>query len=701
MSAINLPITALRFAGQGLGLAGRGAMEAARFGGRTMVSPGMIGSMARWTAASMVLSSLPNPAARKQTIDKALHEANRAAEREYISLRGDMKRNNQLRKREREFQYTQRIADARFLANPEERNFQRRMADIDKKYDETLQKIEEVSLKRQQDLEESQRIMASRRDVSMVTRYGEDIGNFGKGVYNTGVGAVQGAAGLIDLLTFGATNLHGTNADWEKKMSAKNMTMVIPKEWTDKYGQMDNKEVNLSDNAGYKIASGVVKAWGKTAKDLEKAQEEIQKLREGMERNHMDAMQKQAQSQREDERRHAEMKQAMETAVKSKQLGILDIETDTIIKDAQLDAVLKSRFTSPEQKMYAKMEKEALAEQTAISLKYNGKRNEMVDVQDPATEQEKNDLNAKYRNQDDADLKDTKAKFKATGQRDEDFEKSKEHKEYQARAQKRGQDKQKELEELNKRVKLAPATEQEKVELDAKYQERDDAALQEAKDKYESTRQKNADAEMAEYMDDWKQRKAEAMEKATTGGLFGTKISRPYSGDPGNVHTAFAREYDAKRKEVEQKSQSDFTKSEEYKEYQKGKTERDKTKQEELDGLNNRKELRKRGDIEGRAIDNMEAVEQAQFAMKFEERKRMVQAAMQLPVRSNLEESYNMVNDELMKQGEAQRLWGGSEVAKVIDESIKPALEQLDRHYEKLERVLQSGEVRATVQVKM
>jgi hypothetical protein len=75
---------------------------------------------------------------------------------------------------------------------------------------------------------------------------------------------------------------------------------------------------------------------------------------------------------------------------------------------------------------------------------------------------------------------------------------------------------------------------------------------------------------------------------------------------------------------------------------------------------------------------------------------------MQLPVRSHLEESYNMVNDELIRQGEAQRLGGrNSEMAKVIDESIKPALEKLDKHYEKLERVLQSGEVRATVQVKV
>ena len=93
-------------------------------------------------------------------------------------------------------------------------------------------------------------------------------------------------------------------------------------------------------------------------------------------------------------------------------------------------------------------------------------------------------------------------------------------------------------------------------------------------------------------------------------------------------------------------------------------------------------------------------MEKAQFALKFGERKRAVQATMQLPVRSSLEESYNMVNDELIKQG-VPRLDSSSNVAKVVGESIKPALEKLDRHYEKLERVLQSGEVRATVQVKI
>ena len=60
------------------------------------------------------------------------------------------------------------------------------------------------------------------------------------------------------------------------------------------------------------------------------------------------------------------------------------------------------------------------------------------------------------------------------------------------------------------------------------------------------------------------------------------------------------------------------------------------------------------------------------------------------------------VNDELIKQkGKVQWLGGSAEVAKAVGELIKPALEKLERHYEKLERMLKTGEVQATVWVKM
>ena len=92
----------------------------------------------------MILSSIPNPAARKQAIDKALYEANREADRHYMSARENMKRNAQLAKKQREFDYTQRIADARFLANPEDRKYQQNMAMLLKKTDELHHELEAV-----------------------------------------------------------------------------------------------------------------------------------------------------------------------------------------------------------------------------------------------------------------------------------------------------------------------------------------------------------------------------------------------------------------------------------------------------------------------------------------------------------------------------------------------------------------------------
>ena len=98
--------------------------------------------MARWTVGGMILSSIPNPAARKQAIDKALHEASREAERHYTSVREDLKREGELRKRQREFDFTQRVACAKFSANPEDRQFEVRMAANDQ-YQSGFQRSEE------------------------------------------------------------------------------------------------------------------------------------------------------------------------------------------------------------------------------------------------------------------------------------------------------------------------------------------------------------------------------------------------------------------------------------------------------------------------------------------------------------------------------------------------------------------------------
>jgi len=76
-----------------------------------------------------------------------------------------------------------------------------------------------------------------------------------------------------------------------------------------------------------------------------------------------------------------------------------------------------------------------------------------------------------------------------------------------------------------------------------------------------------------------------------------------------------------------------------------------------------------------------------------ESRKVALDAAMRLPVRGGLEESYNMVNDELMRQGEAQRLGGktGEQQVELSGKSLQPVLDRLDKMFMKLEDKLQTG----------
>ena len=78
--------------------------------------------------------------------------------------------------------------------------------------------------------------------------------------------------------------------------------------------------------------------------------------------------------------------------------------------------------------------------------------------------------------------------------------------------------------------------------------------------------------------------------------------------------------------------------------------------------------------------------------MEAESKKMMLDAAMRLPVRGGLEESYNMVNDELIKQGEAQRLGGDNrQQVELSDKSLKAVLGRLDKMFQKLEDKLQTG----------
>ncbi|MCL2004616.1 MAG: hypothetical protein FWG73_00470 [Planctomycetaceae bacterium] len=67
--------------------------------------------------------------------------------------------------------------------------------------------------------------------------------------------------------------------------------------------------------------------------------------------------------------------------------------------------------------------------------------------------------------------------------------------------------------------------------------------------------------------------------------------------------------------------------------------------------------LWQRCDVEGHKIDQMEQIALQKVQMEAESKKMMLDLAMRFPVRGGLEESYNMINDEQIKQEEAQRLF--------------------------------------------
>jgi deoxyhypusine synthase len=101
-----------------------------------------------------------------------------------------------------------------------------------------------------------------------------------------------------------------------------------------------------------------------------------------------------------------------------------------------------------------------------------------------------------------------------------------------------------------------------------------------------------------------------------------------------------------------------------------------------------------RSDAEGHKIDKMEQIALQKVQMEAESRKIMLDAAMRLPVRGGLEESYNMVNDEQIRQGEARRLGGTfpqQQQVELTDKSLKPVLDRLDKMFQKLEDKLQTG----------
>jgi hypothetical protein len=228
---------------------------------------------------------------------------------------------------------------------------------------------------------------------------------------------------------------------------------------------------------------------------------------------------------------------------------------------------------------------------------------------------------------------------------------------------------------------------------------------------------KQAKAEYDQRFDDDRQKQIQELEERlikrkqndTSKGLFGKTENLPFVGGMFKKMNTLSLpskrtvtiedvkkdpEYEQEAAKIKQQHDEGFKQSKEYKAYEHRKDKITAEHVKERNTLESRKGLRQRSDVEGHKIDKMEQIALHKVQMEAESRKIMLDAAMRLPVRGGLEESYNMVNDELIKQGEAQRLGGRfsqQQQVELTDKSLKPVLDRLDKMFQKLEDKLQTG----------
>ena len=593
--SMNLPISALQLAGQGLGLAGRGAMGAVRLGGQAMVSPGIIGSITRWTVAGQVLSSLPNPAARKQAIDKALFEANWEAQREYMATREQFRRDAKSATIHRESDYRQRITSAQFMDDPLEKQHAKKMAVLTKTRHETEEQFARKQIKELEKSDKDWRAMMSRKDSTFLERTKEDWGNWGSGWKQWGQGLVHGAAKGIDTLTFGATGLASSEEDFVKRLSKKTQTFKL----NSPEGQrIEDFRINNEQTGSYlEVKNGVMTL--KVINDneatdlmqqaqLEKSDQIIKAIEEA--------------SKKEQDRLHkieAQQRKAAETAFRERQkdMNLQSLGTDYIIQQAQVDSVLNSPFASVEQKMMARVEQRRLARDFQIDQDYEQAKAQQYDsgVKYEVTEDDRKAL--------DKERDDKLAKLKAG--------------------------------------------------LDAS------GANKEAGDKVIAWMQET----------DWSGRRAEARKGANKNQLEG-------------INEQFSAELQQKQKEFEMQDPRFAEHGE-------------KKRQIEADRVQAEEDLANQDVKVGASLEqlnekaNVHAMRKAGSAMQAQQEAMMLNAAMRSPTRSSLEESFNMINDELMRVGEAKRLgldWqGGEDESKDMGIAVGTMTAELEKHGKILE----------------
>ena len=648
---------------RGLGMLGTGAMGAARLGGQAMVSPGIIGSITRWTTLGMVLDSLPNPASRKQAIDKALFEANREAQREYMAVREQFRRNAKSASIHRDSDYRQRITSAQFMDDPLEKQHAKKMALLTKTRQETEEQFARKQIKELEKSDKDWRAMMSRKDSTFLERYSEDWGNWGKGWKQWGQGLVHGAAKGIDAITFGGTGLASSEEDFAKRLSKKTQTFKlnspegqrildfrIDNEQTGSYIEVKNGVMTLKVINDDEAADLMQQA------QLEKS-DQIIKAIEAASRKEQDRLHKIEEQQRK----------ASEIAFRERQkdMNLQSLGTDYIIQQAQVDAVLSSPFASVEQKMMARIEQRRLARDYQIDKEYEDAKAHVYNIDD-----DKKKLGA------DRDAKLTKSKAEID-------------KEYEAKIQHPGlNDDDKRRLEAEREAKLARSqvainhehdealaqlpkydvTDDDRKALD---RVRDDklAALKAGFDANGASKE-TGDKVMAWMQEsDWAGRRAEARKQAGRNQQAG-------------IDEQFGEELRQKRKELEKQDPR-------FAEYQM------QQRQIEADRVQAEKNLAEQGVKRGASPEqlnekaNVHAMRKAGSTMQAQQEAMILGAAVRSPARSNLEESFNMINDELMRVGEAKRLGldgqGGKDDGKDMGIAVGTMTAELEKHGKILE----------------
>ena len=346
--------------GSGAMMGGSLGLKGAKLGGQALISPGIIGSLARWSAASMVLSSLPNPAARKQAIDKALHEAKTEARREYMAAREQFKRDVKTSTIHREADHRERIISAQFMDDPLEKKHMMKMADLTKKRHEVEEKFEGKRIDAAEKADKDWRTLMSGRDRELLENQIEKASNLGRRVGQGFQDFFHGTAKAIDRGTVGVFGLASSAEEYAKKRIKEKHRFVLNN--PEGMDLKDFETVSGSNSIKGKMENGKFVIEVKAG-----SQEEREALMEQAQREHGDQVQRVLTGELRETQEilhkiEEQTRKANEIAVRERQksMNLQSLGTDYVIQKAQIDAVLNSPFASIEQKMMARIEQHRL-----------------------------------------------------------------------------------------------------------------------------------------------------------------------------------------------------------------------------------------------------------------------------------------------------------------------------------------------------